>query len=119
VVTGTSRPLYPRDTDTVPIIQEAGWIPVPVWMDVENLAPTGIRSPTPQCSLQRVVMLQNYAISAPKFVLQAIMRKCTRDLTAAAIMWLVRGPATALPPSFLLAQPIFEPNFSRINTPTF
>jgi hypothetical protein len=32
-------------TDAVPIVQEAGWAPGPVWMGAENLAPTGIRSP--------------------------------------------------------------------------
>jgi hypothetical protein len=32
-------------TDPVPIVQEAGWPPGPVWIGVENLAPTGIRSP--------------------------------------------------------------------------
>ena len=31
--------------DTVPIAQEAGWAPGPVWTGVENVAPTGIRSP--------------------------------------------------------------------------
>ena len=31
--------------DPVPIVQEAGWAPGPVWTGVENLAPTGIRSP--------------------------------------------------------------------------
>jgi hypothetical protein len=25
--------------DTVPIVQDAGWVPEPVWIDVENLAP--------------------------------------------------------------------------------
>ena len=29
----------------VPIVQEAGWAPGPVWTGGENLAPTGIRSP--------------------------------------------------------------------------
>jgi hypothetical protein len=29
----------------VPIVQEAGWAPGPVWIGAENLAPTGIRSP--------------------------------------------------------------------------
>ena len=29
----------------VPIIQEAGWAPGPVWRGAENLAPTGIRFP--------------------------------------------------------------------------
>jgi hypothetical protein len=32
-------------TDPVPIVQEAGWAPGPVWTWAKNLAPTGIRSP--------------------------------------------------------------------------
>ena len=31
--------------DLVPIVQEAGWAPGPVWTGAENLPPTGIRSP--------------------------------------------------------------------------
>jgi len=31
--------------DPVPIVQEAGWAPVPVCTGAENLAPIGIRSP--------------------------------------------------------------------------
>ena len=31
--------------EPVPIVQEAGWTPGPVWTSAENLAPTGIRSP--------------------------------------------------------------------------
>ena len=30
--------------DPVPIVQEAGWAPGPVWTGAENLAPTGIRT---------------------------------------------------------------------------
>ena len=45
VVTGTSRPLYPRDTVTVPIAKEAAWVPGPGWTGADNLAPTGIRTP--------------------------------------------------------------------------
>jgi hypothetical protein len=45
VASATSRPLYPRERDPVPIVQEAGWAPGPVWTGAENLAPTGIRSP--------------------------------------------------------------------------
>jgi hypothetical protein len=37
--------LYSRGKDPVPIVQEAGWAPEPVWTGAENLAPTGIRSP--------------------------------------------------------------------------
>jgi hypothetical protein len=42
-----SRPVrfVPPDKDPVPIVQEAGWAPGPVWTGAENLAPTGIRSP--------------------------------------------------------------------------
>jgi hypothetical protein len=31
--------------DPVPIVQEAGWSPGPLWTGAENLASTGIRSP--------------------------------------------------------------------------
>jgi hypothetical protein len=41
----TSRPLFTPGKDPVPIVQEAGWAPGPVWTGVENLTPTGIRSP--------------------------------------------------------------------------
>jgi len=31
--------LYPMERDPVPIVQEAGWAPGPVWTGAENLAP--------------------------------------------------------------------------------
>jgi len=31
--------------DPVPIVQDAGWTPTPVWMGMEYLIPTGTRSP--------------------------------------------------------------------------
>jgi len=31
--------------DPIPIVQEDGWSPWPVWTGAENFAPTGIRSP--------------------------------------------------------------------------
>jgi hypothetical protein len=40
----TLRPLYPRERDPVPILQEVEWDPVPVWKGAKNPAPTGIRS---------------------------------------------------------------------------
>jgi hypothetical protein len=45
VVNATPRPLHPRKTDPVPIVQKAGWAPGPVWKGAENLATTGIRTP--------------------------------------------------------------------------
>ena len=44
-VSVTPRPLCTPGKDPVPIVQEAGWAPGPVWKGAENLAPTGIRSP--------------------------------------------------------------------------
>jgi hypothetical protein len=37
-------PRYPGK-DPLPILQEAGWAPGPVWTGAENLVTTGIRSP--------------------------------------------------------------------------
>ena len=37
--------LFNPGKDPVPIVQEAGWAPGPVWTGVENLVPTRIQSP--------------------------------------------------------------------------
>jgi hypothetical protein len=44
VVSSTPRPHFTTGKDPVPIVQEAGWAPGPVWTG-GNLGPTGIRSP--------------------------------------------------------------------------
>ena len=45
------RPLFTPGKEPVPIVQEAGWAPGPVWTGAENLTPIGIRSPErPACS---------------------------------------------------------------------
>jgi len=36
---------FSPEKDPVPIVQEVGWAPGPVWMVAENRDPTGIRSP--------------------------------------------------------------------------
>ena len=41
----TPRPHSTPGKDPVPIVQEAGWAPGPVWTGAENLAHTGIWSP--------------------------------------------------------------------------
>jgi hypothetical protein len=43
-VSVTPRPLFIPVKDPVPIVQEAGWAPGPVWTGAENLAPTSILS---------------------------------------------------------------------------
>ena len=37
-VNATPRPLHPWEREPVPIVQEAGWAPEPVWTGAENLA---------------------------------------------------------------------------------
>jgi hypothetical protein len=44
VVKATPRPLCSRERDAVPILEQAGWAPGPVWTGAENLTPNGIRS---------------------------------------------------------------------------
>ena len=39
VVNAIPRPFYPRERNTVLIVQEAGWAPGPAWTGAENLAP--------------------------------------------------------------------------------
>jgi hypothetical protein len=52
MVNAKPQPLYPSESNPVPIIQEAGWAPGPVWMGVENLSFTRIRSP--DCIIQKL-----------------------------------------------------------------
>ena len=54
--------------DPVPIIQDAGWAPGPVWTGAENLVPTGIRSPDRPARSQSPYRLSYPARSAGNFV---------------------------------------------------
>jgi hypothetical protein len=42
------QPLFTPGKDPVPIVQEAGWAPGPVWTGVKNLAPLGFNPRTVQ-----------------------------------------------------------------------
>jgi hypothetical protein len=48
--------------DPVPLVQEAGWAPEPVWIVAENLAPPGFDSRTFQPVASRYT---DYVIPAP------------------------------------------------------
>ena len=87
-----ARPVHPQERDPVPIVQEAGWASGPVWMGVENLAPTGIRSPDPPALY---IYIYNqflgefflcefmYANSGLKRVTYVVQPKSSRNLNAA------------------------------------
>ena len=57
-VSVTPRLLYTPGKDPVPIVQEAGWAPGPVWRGAENLAPTGTRSPHHSACSQSLHLLR-------------------------------------------------------------
>ena len=39
-VSVTPRPIFTPGKDPVPIVEDAGWVPGPVWTGAENIAPT-------------------------------------------------------------------------------
>ena len=45
VVTTTPLSHYPWELDSLPTVQEAKWVPEPVWTDAESLACIGARRP--------------------------------------------------------------------------
>jgi len=57
VVSSTPRPHVIPGKEPVPILQEAGWAPGPVWTGAENLVPIGIRSLTVQPVAQSLYRL--------------------------------------------------------------
>jgi len=57
-VSVTPRPLFTPGKDLVPIVQEAGWAPGPVWTGAENLASSGIRSPNRPARSQSLYRLR-------------------------------------------------------------
>ena len=66
----TLRPFFTLGKDLVPIVQEAGWAPGPVWADAENLFPTGIRSPDRPAHSQSLYRLRYPAYLDKKSLLQ-------------------------------------------------
>ena len=60
-VSVTPRPLFTPGKDPVPIVQEAGWAPGPVWTGAVNLAPTGIRFPDRPTRSQSLYRLRHPA----------------------------------------------------------
>jgi hypothetical protein len=57
----TLRSLSTPRKDTVPIVQEAGWAPGPVWTGTENFAHTGTRSPDRPARSQSLYRLSHPA----------------------------------------------------------
>ena len=56
--------------EPVPIVQEAGWAPGPVWTGAENFAPTGIRTPERPARSQSL-----YRLSSPAHQVATNLKK--------------------------------------------
>jgi hypothetical protein len=76
VVSITPRPPSPPGKDPVPIVEEAGWAPEPVWIGAENLAPPGLDPRTFQPVATRYT---DCAIPAPVKTYIAEVNSSTRS----------------------------------------
>jgi len=65
-VSVTPRPLFTSGKGPVPILQEAGWAPGPVWTGADNLAAAGIRSPDRPARSHSLYRLRYPAHHQPK-----------------------------------------------------
>jgi len=80
-VSFTPRPPFTPGKDPVPIVQEAGWAPGPVWTGAENLAPTGIRSPDRPARSQSLYRLSYPAHTSSKPLI------ITTGISSSYILW--------------------------------
>ena len=75
MVSSTPRPYFTPWKDPIPIVQEAGWAPGPVWTGGKS-GPTGIQSP------DRPVRSQSlYRLTYPIIVFKGVYRTGTLRLT--------------------------------------
>ena len=96
-VSVTHRPLFTPWKDPVPILQEAGLAPGPVWTGAENLTPTGFRSPDRPARSQSLYRLRypvHRRIYSPllQFFLRVRLRKnnnCNCRFINSDSIWLI------------------------------
>jgi hypothetical protein len=69
VVNVTPRPYFTPGKDPVPIVQEPGWAPGPVWTGAENLALAGIWSPDRPARSQSLNRL-NYPAHPIRYIME-------------------------------------------------
>jgi hypothetical protein len=68
-VVSTTPGRFTLGKDPVPIVQEAGWAPGPVWTCAKNLAPIGIRSPDRPARSQSLYRLSYPAQKTTKYLI--------------------------------------------------
>jgi hypothetical protein len=84
-VSVTPRPLSAPGKDPVPIVQEAGWTPGPVWTGTKILTPIGIRFPDRPARSQSL-----YRLTYPAHIFQL----CYRTFAHPSIQARLINPST-------------------------
>jgi len=114
VVSSTPRPHFTPGKDPVPILQEAGWAPGPVWTGRKS-RPTGIRSRTvqpvigrytdwatrPTCTYYTGQKCFFFFVNAWTFQVHGLSKRNGQRITLTAV-------------SYVLCQPRRAPEFSRV-----
>ena len=99
MVSSTPRPHFSPGKDPVPIVQEAGWGPGPVWTGEENLVPNGILSRTAQPVAQSL-----YRLSYPAhhwYLMSRLRMSGAMPIRPLYALILYTGITTSLPLFFL------------------
>jgi len=89
-VSVTPRSLLTPGKDPVPIIQEVGWAPGPVWTGAENLAATEIRTPDRPARSQSLYRLRSPAHRVTIWCLAMYPQTWLRDVIHINIVRLER-----------------------------
>ena len=71
--------ILPPEKDQVPIVQEAGRAPGPIWTGAENLATTGIQSPDRPARSQSL-----YRLRYPAYWHWIFLLKCVQKISGVA-----------------------------------
>jgi hypothetical protein len=104
------RPLFSLGKHPVPIVQESGWAPRPVWTDAENLALTGIRSPDRPARSQSLHRLR-YPAHCVNKTLSKLM-----SLHASSLKSVVKNTAIRVAEEILTKLNVISPAYSRYFT---
>ena len=95
-VSDTLRTLFTPGKDPVPIVQEVGWDPGPVWTGAENLASTGIRSPD-----RTARSLSLYRLRYPAHVRRDEVHKINKFRYHNPIVWILSNSKIQISKSYV------------------
>jgi hypothetical protein len=120
VVNSTPQPHFTPGKDPVPIVQEAGWAPGPVWKGGKSRL-TGIRSPDRPARSQSLYRLSYlallYAVDISIFLSAVLMLQEVTLVTwlhEQGPSWKTNNPSTDQVIPLILRRMVFHYTFSRV-----